>query len=147
MRRCLFGKTSRWHDPGDRFANVETAYEQACSIALEYEMTVQAIYHSRSSDHIKESPLLSVPLRLKDKIIYIIDVWGGELLFRGCAYRHNQKGEWLECEFSKLTLDEINPKINPRRILSRWNNTWGVLDYGNNHETELKRLYGSINEN
>ncbi len=140
------GKTSKWHDATDRFADLEAAFEQAKSLASEYEMIVPAIYHSHASDRIKESPVSNVPLMFQDKIVYISNVSGGELLFKSYAFCKNSNGEWKECEFAKLNLQEINPKTNPRRIMSRWNKLWKVVDYGNNHETELKRLYGSINE-
>ena len=134
-------KTSKWHDSEDRFARLETAYEQAKSLARGFEMIVPAIYHSHSSDRIKESPIRSVPSSFRDKIVYISNVSGGELLYRSYAYRMNEKGEWTKCEFAKLSLKEITAKTNPRRILSEWSKTWGIADYGNNHETELKRLY------
>ncbi len=140
------GKTSKWDDPGNRFADLETAFELAKSLANEYEMIVPAIYHSYASDWIKESPISNVPLMFQDKIVYISNVSGGELIFKSYAFCKSSNGEWKECEFAKLNLQEINPKTNPRRIMSRWNKLWKVVDYGNNHETELKRLYESESE-
>ncbi len=141
------GKTSKWHDAADRFADLETANDLAESLAGEYEMMVPAIYHSHSSDRIKESPISNVPSMFEDKIVYISNVRGNELLFKSYAYCNNSNGEWTECEFTKLMLPDITSKTNPKRIMSRWNKLWKVVDYGNNHETELKELYGLINKN
>ncbi len=135
------GKTSKWAEAADRFAGLESAYEQAKLLAMEYEMLVPAIYHSHSSDRIKDSPVTEVPLMFQDKILYISNVSGGELLFKSYAYRRNQDGDWAECEFTKLWPKNTSPMTNPKRILARWNKMWRAPDYGNNHETELKRLY------
>jgi hypothetical protein len=139
-------KTSKWHDASDRFADLESAYEKAIILAKEYEIVVPAIYHSHSSDHLGESPITSVPLIFQDKLVYIKPVNGGELLYMSRAYHINQKGEWEECEFTKLTPKGITPKTNSKRMLAKWNKMWGTVDYGNNHETELKRLYESEDE-
>jgi hypothetical protein len=140
------GKTSKWHDDADRFADLELAFEPARSLANEYEMIVPAIYHSHASDRIKESPVSNVPLMFQDKIVYISNVNGGELLFKSCPFCKDSNGEWTECEFAKLHPQEINPKTNPKRIMSRWNKVWKAVDYGNKHETELKRIYESESE-
>jgi hypothetical protein len=140
------GKTLKWHTAADRFADLESAFELAKSLANEYEMIVPAIYHSHASDRIKESPVSNVPLMFQHKIVYISNVSGSELLFKSYAFCKNSNGQWTECKFTKLTLQEINLKTNPRRIMSRWNKLWKVVDYGNNHETELKRLYTSESE-
>jgi hypothetical protein len=123
------GKTSKWHEAGDRFADLETAFELAKSLASEYEMIVPAIYHSHASDRIKESPISNVPSMFEDEIVYISNVSGGELLFKSYAFCKNSNGQWTECKFTKLTLQEINPNTNPRRIMSQWNKMWKVPDY------------------
>jgi len=135
------GKTTKWGNATDRFSELETAYPKAEVLAEEVGWFVRGIYHSHSGDWIKESPLLFVPPLFQNKIIYIKRVDGGDLILASDAYQKNQSQEWENCEIKSKVYEPLSAETNPKRILSKWIKIWKPVDYYNNHEKELTRIF------
>lgn len=138
----LVGKTARWYEYHDRFANIMPASEKARHLASKFNMEVLGLYHSYASDCTKESPLKAVPLEYQDSFIYVQHVNGGYVYFKSYGYRRNAEGIWKQHEVRRRVQRITKAEQNPKRIMTQWNRIWGVLDYGNNHKEELRRLHG-----
>lgn len=137
------GKTARWYEYLDRFANIMPASEKARHLASKFDMEVLGLYHSYDSDCTKELPLKAVPLEYRNSFIYVQHVNGGYVYFKSYGYRRNAEGIWAQHEVRRREEKIAEAAHNPKRILSQWNRIWGVLDYGNNHKVELRRLFGN----
>lgn len=137
------GKTARWYEYLDRFANIMPASEKARHLASKFDMEVLGLYHSYDSDCTKELPLKAVPLEYRNSFIYVQHVNGGYVYFKSYGYRRNAEGIWEQHEVRRRVQRITKAEQNPKRIMTQWNRIWGVLDYGNNHKEELRRLFGN----
>lgn len=137
------GKTARWYESLDRFANIMPASEKARHLATMFGMEILGLYHCFAADCTKESPLNAVPFEYQNSFIYVQHVNGGYVYFKCNGYRRNAEGIWKQHEVRRREEKIAEAAQNPKRILTQWNRIWGVLDYGNNHKEELRRLFGS----
>lgn len=135
------GKTERWYEPAGRFARVSEAIATATNLFGASHLRPMGIYCTvyESFGTYPDVLLTTVPQLPDTPWLVLRAVDGGETIF-GCWAKLWKAGQWKD-----ETLVIVSPKIeapeyNPRRIAIAWNRTWGVLDYGNRHETELPRL-------
>jgi len=123
------------------------AASDAERVAEQFGLGVLGVYHTWCGGHpnVPDSDadaLRAVPAPFRTGLVLITDISGGESIFGSTCYAIEPEGGWKPVSFRIVSAARLDPALNARRIHHAWLSLRGQLDYSNNHETELRRLYG-----
>src|SRR5690625_1958404 len=135
------GKTEHWYEAEGRFAKIEAATLMAEATFDAWGLSPLGLYFTSIGNidsHCEQVCSFAPKL---DHLPWLVvrPVDGGEAIWASAVYYACERG-WHPVEAQKLRERPNGPERNPKRIATEWNRVWGVLDYGNCHETELRRL-------
>lgn len=141
------GKTMHWYDTSDRFLGLNQAASVAAGMLAARDLEVVGVYHTFSGGHpdferSELNPISQVPPELRDCLVLIRPLFGGESDYMSSLYAFNRKVGWAEVDYELTAHHGIEPRLNPRRIHHDWLALWGQIDYGNNWQAERMRIFG-----
>lgn len=136
------GKTERWYEPDGRFSSIGQALAMALSLFGSWQLHPIGLYCTLPDILHNEVDFLATVPRSAELVwprLLLRATYGGESIFGARALRWNGVS-WEDEDITVVSplVDRI--ERNPRRVMVAWNRAWGILDYGNRHETELLRL-------
>lgn len=125
------GKTAEWYNNSDRFARLAEAYDTAQRLAAAHALRIIGVYHSYSGGHpdwpgSERAPVLDIPQRWESLLLLVPLVEGGERWgYRLCV--HDPRWGWREADYRTVTEPIADSKLNPRRLLQGWQQSWDYL--------------------
>lgn len=123
------GQTTCWGDPSDRFRFIPHAIKISQNLVGSLQMEILGLYHSHAEITLQRTALDYIPPQFLDYPVFILPIFGGELLWMGHFYRYDSIRGWQEQEYKKKTPAEKAMRFNPKRIGILWNKLWGVVEY------------------
>lgn len=141
------GKTMHWYATSDRFLGLNQAAIVAAGMLAQRNLEVIGVYHTFAGGHSDfegsdVNPICQVPAELRDCIVLVRPLHGGESFYMSSIYTFNREEGWAEVESKLISYHEADPRLNPKRIHRDWLAVWGQIDYGNNWQTERMRIFG-----
>ncbi len=138
------GKTEHWYETNERYSGIDKAIEAGDQFAQTRSLEITGVYHTQSGgdsdiEDSEISPIINAPTSLRGLFILIKPCHGGESIFREVVF--SWQDGWKKEEHKIAYPRSSSEELNPRRIHSAWLSAWGRLDYGNNAESELKRIF------
>jgi hypothetical protein len=141
------GKTENWYEPSGRFDRIDEALAASTQLFSSWHLRPIGLYCTAYEPDIGSAVdivINTVPQWPETPWLFLWPVFAGELLIAPTALRL-RAGKWHDEAMSTTHAQPESPERNPNRIRTAWNRAWGVLDYGNRHETELRRLNQGAN--
>lgn len=139
------GNTEHWYSSAGRFSGIDKALASAAKAFSDWNLRPTGLYCSvywepDRGDTDIDSVLATAPRLPRAPWLLLRSVDGGEDIFMPRIWRLGPDGWCEQEEWKSVRGRPASAKRNPRRIRAAWNRAWGMLDYGNHHETELPRL-------
>lgn len=138
------GRTEHWYNPNERYGNLKRAIKFGKNFAQNNKLDLLGIYHTGSGGHpdfksSEASPITTAPEYLRNMLVLIRPLDGGEAIWGSTLYFW--KDCWKPTEFKQIKHRNHSQELNPKRLYSAWISEFGSIDYGNNAEKEMPRLF------